>query len=77
MKTVRNMGDAYRFVSDSQDVNAIKEYLGGKRGQNYDSFFVSMEHDSRGDAVDYSCIYGMYGCVPWLERPVYRVNFKK
>jgi hypothetical protein len=68
MKTVANMGDAYTFVSDSQDVRHIKEQT--RRGKKYDSFFVSLDYTG----ADYAYIYGMYGIVPWLAKRVYRVK---
>jgi len=63
---VRDIPDEYIFVSDTQDVEAIKEYL-GEVSDGYDSFFVLV-----GDG-DYDDIYGMFGIVPWLSRRVYRI----
>lgn len=73
IKTVRWM-DNYRpdleFVSNSQDVKYIKEYLvgiGESRGflKQFDSFFVQVGEG------DYDEIWGMDGIVPHYEKDVY------
>ena len=60
------------FMSDSQDVDAIKEYFGtAGRGQvdEFDSFFV-VAHDG-----DYVAMWGMYGVVSYLTKPVYAITW--
>jgi hypothetical protein len=52
-----------QFVSDSQDVNSVKENL--LMAGDYDSFFVGICEG------DYTEVYGMYGIVPYLEKDVY------
>jgi len=56
------------FLSDSQDVEAVKSYVGTKEVQEYDSFFVKVEEG------EYTEIWGMEGIVPHLEARVYRVK---
>lgn len=55
-----------QFISDSQDVNAIKDFVSWRYGDltDYDSFFVKVED---GDYVE---IYGMKGIIPYLEKEV-------
>lgn len=57
------------FVSDSQDVEAVKEHLGKKsRGKKYDSFYVATE------SGEYTVILGMHGIIPYLNKRLYRVR---
>jgi len=58
--------EGLQLVTDSQDVDNIKEYLGGI-GNDYDSFFVRVED---GDFVE---VYGFYGIVPRLDRTCYKL----
>ncbi len=56
------------FVSDSQDVEAVRENFGSDwHGREYDSYFVAC-----GDG-DYSEIWGMSGIVPYLHKFVTRL----
>lgn len=57
---------AIQFVTDSQDVQAVKNMVPG--ASNFDSFFVKVQDG------DYSEVYGMQGCVPWLERTIERIR---
>ena len=66
MRMVANLGQHLQFVSDSQDVQAIREHLGESAG-DYDAFFVSI-HDG-----DYSEVWGMVGIVPYNSKLVSRL----
>ena len=56
------------FVSDSQDVEAIKEHFGNHPDiEDYDSFFVEV-----GDG-EYTEVFGMEGIVPHYDKYVYDV----
>lgn len=58
-----------QLVSDSQDVNEIKSYIGNfKRLEPFDSFFVKIEDG------DYSEIYGFTGIVPYSTTLVYLIT---
>jgi hypothetical protein len=61
MRTVAKVPEEAQFVSDSQEVNSIKEYL-GKKANKFDSFFVIV-----GDG-DYEAVWGMMGIVPLLTK---------
>jgi len=63
MRTVANLGQHLQFVSDSQDVQAIREHLGTAAG-DYDAFFV----DARDG--EYTKIWGMCGIVPYHSKLV-------
>ena len=65
-----------QFISDSQDVAAVKEYLQGLKAvhellnislDDYDSFFVKVEDG------DYSEVYGMAGIVPYLYKSLDKI----
>ena len=56
----------WQFVSDSQDVEAIKQDL-GKRAHQFDSFFVVVGNG------DYDAVYGMRGIIPWLWNTLTRL----
>lgn len=58
--------DSLVFLSDSQDTESICNDI-GDIAQEYDSFFVIVGEG------EYTAIWGMYGIVPWLDRPVYRL----
>ena len=66
MRVVANLGQHLNFISDSQDVQAIREYLGEDAG-NYDAFFVDVQN---GDYVE---VWGMVGIVPYLSKLVSRL----
>jgi hypothetical protein len=57
----------YQFVSDSQDVEAIKENL-GKKAEGFDSFFVKVGEG------DYDGVYGMEGTVPYTNKTVEKLR---
>lgn len=57
----------FQFISDSQEVEPIKDYVGGK-AEEFDSFFVLIENG------DYKEIWGMYGIVPMLYKPLVLVH---
>ena len=66
---VRNIphDDSIIFVSDSQDVDAVKDHIGLADEYDYDSFFVVVANG------DYTAVWGMVGIVPYLTKPVYRL----
>jgi len=75
VESINNRHDL-QFVSDSQDVAAIKEYLQGFKAmhellnislEDYDSFFVKIEDG------DYTEIYGMAGIVPYLYKTLDKI----
>lgn len=66
MRTVANLGQHLYFVSDSQDVQAIREHLGEDAG-NYDAFFVDVRD---GEYVE---LWGMCGIVPYNSKLVSRL----
>ena len=65
INVVRNLGSHLQFVSDSQDVAAIKRHL-GTRSDGYDSFFVA------GENGDYTEVWGMCGIIPRMSKLVSR-----
>jgi hypothetical protein len=66
MRTVANLGQHLQFVSDSQDVQAIREHLGEDAG-NYDAFFADVQN---GEYVE---LWGMVGSVPYNSKLVSRL----
>ncbi|TRZ49184.1 MAG: hypothetical protein D4S01_09065 [Dehalococcoidia bacterium] len=54
------------LVSDSQDVQAIKEYLGNQVNQ-FDSFFVKVQDG------EYKQIFAFLGNIPYLYKSVFEV----
>lgn len=58
------------FVSDSQDVAAIREHI-GPDAEDYDSFFVATADG------DYTRVYGMEGIVPLGSKRVYAILPKR
>ena len=58
-----------QFISDSQEVAPIKDYLGWRYGEltDYDSFFVKVTDG------DYEEAYGMIGIVPYLDKEVTKI----
>jgi hypothetical protein len=71
MTTVANIPEGFQFVSDSQDVAAIKATLSGDQAEfalGYDAFFVKLGEG------EYEQIYGMVGIVPRLTKLVSQVH---
>ena len=66
MSAVAALPQELQFVSDSQDVAAVKEHL-GPEAQDYDAFFVAVADG------DYTEVWGMCGCVPYLSKLVSRL----
>lgn len=66
MRTVANLGPHLQLVTDSQDVQAIREHLGESAG-NYDAFFVAVADG------DYTEVWGMVGTVPYRSKLVSRL----
>jgi hypothetical protein len=50
-----------QFISDSQDVTAVKERI-GEPAQGYDAFFVAIQD---GDYVE---VWGICGIVPYVTK---------
>ena len=65
--TVSELPAALQFVSDSQDVDAVKEHI-GQAAQEFDSFFVNVQDG------DYSEVWGMCGIVPLNSKMVTRIH---
>lgn len=58
----------YIFVSDSQDVNEIKEYLGNlPEIMDFNSFFVLIIDG------EYIAIKGMLGIIPYLNNSLFTI----
>ena len=66
MRTVSSLGQHLQLVSDSQDVQAIREHLGEDAG-SYDAFFVAIADG------DYTEVWGMVGIVPYNSKLVSRL----
>jgi hypothetical protein len=61
MAAVGALPSELQFVSDSQDVQPIKDYL-GESADGYDAFFVAI---ADGDYVE---IWGICGIVPYNSK---------
>ena len=59
------------FISDGQDVDAIKEYLGNVDipDSTFGSFFVKVD----GENALYSEVYGMRGVIPFPDFEVWKI----
>lgn len=66
MRMVANLGQHLQLVSDSQDVQAIRDHLGSDAG-NYDAFFVAIKDG------DYTEVWGMVGIIPYNSKLVSRL----
>lgn len=67
MFVVKELGPHLAFISDSQDVKAIRESCGLLLP--FDSFFVATDNG------EYTEVWGMFGIVPFDNRSVYPVLF--
>ena len=67
LSTVNALGSDLQLVSDSQDVQAIRDHIGGTIADDYDAFFVSTADG------DYSEVWGMVGVIPYLSKLVTRL----
>jgi hypothetical protein len=65
---VNALSEDLQFISDSQDVSAVKEHIGGKLVRDYDSFFVKVADG------EYTEVWGMSGIVPLLSKLVRRIK---
>ena len=63
---VRALPAELQFVSDSQDVQAVREHIGAD-ANDYDAFFVGVVDG------DYTEVWGMVGIVPYLSKLVSRL----
>jgi hypothetical protein len=66
MTAVAALPSELQFVSDSQDVAPIKEYIGAD-ADGYDAFFVHVEDG------DYTEVWGIVGIVPYLSKLTSRI----
>jgi hypothetical protein len=66
--TVAALTADFQFVSDSQDVQSIRDMAGIDPDREYDAFFVVVEDG------DYACIFGMQGTVAHYQRNLYRLK---
>jgi hypothetical protein len=57
-----------QFISDSQDVQSLKEHFGNHCLEDFDSFFVKIEDG------DYTEVYGINGIIPYLYKDVYEIG---
>jgi hypothetical protein len=65
LSTVAQLSHELHFVSDSQDVDAIREHFAADwAGNDYDAYFVGVEDG------DYTEVWGMVGIVPYLSKLV-------
>lgn len=69
VKTVRDMTDEYELISNSQDIEEYKKYIGTEEANEYDTFFVKFTPDG----TDVEEIWGMENIVPMLSNKVYLV----
>lgn len=61
--------DDLQLLTDSQDVNAVKEYFGNREAvKEFDGFFVKVEE---GDLPE---VYGFHGIVPNLDKDIYKIE---
>jgi hypothetical protein len=67
VRTVACLRDDYVFVSDSQDVEAVRDSIGRNAGELYDSFFCKV---GEGEYVE---VWGMVGIIPRLSKLVRRL----
>lgn len=70
-KLVRDMGEEYQFLSDSQNVNHAKEYctVSEEELKEYDAVFVKID----ASGTEYDEIWGMSGIIPGLDKTLYRI----
>jgi hypothetical protein len=68
---VRDIPDDYEIISNSQDIQEIKEYLGNPRWFDYGCLFVKV---IEGDY--HPVMYGLHNLIPWMTYKtdmIYRV----
>ncbi len=65
--TVAAMPDHFAFINDSDEVRHLSIDLGRCVQDRFGAFFV---HAADGEYVE---VWGMFGVIPTLGRPVYRV----
>lgn len=64
-----NTRNDLQFLSDSQEVKTIKDYLGNDSILNdFDAFFVKVDNG------DYSEIYAIEGIIPELNKTVWQIG---
>ena len=66
VKDLEQGQDVFTFVSDSQDVAAVRDTLGAV-AEGYDSFFGRLGEG------DYEEVYGMEGVGPKLCKTIYKI----
>ena len=68
---VRDIPDDYDIISDSQEIQAIKEYLGSPSWFDYRCLFVKTVEGDYGPIM-----YGLHNLIPWMTYKtdmIYRV----
>jgi hypothetical protein len=59
-------GDKWKFVSDSQDTQAVKENI-GQIAMEFDSFFVKIGEG------EYLEAWGIHGIIPYTNKTAYQI----
>jgi len=67
MTAVAALPKELQFISDSQDVVPIKEYI-GESASGYDAFFVHVQDG------DYTEVWGICGIVPYNSKLTTRLR---
>jgi len=64
-----NKREDLTLLTDSQDVESVKEYFGNRKAvDEFDGFFVKVGEG------DYDEIYGFEGSVPYLSKSLYKIS---
>jgi len=68
-KLVKDFGDDYILVQDSQEIEAILDYIGAKKiSPRPCSLFVKL------DDGDYAEVWGLDHYIPWNDLEAYRLK---
>lgn len=60
-----------QLITDSQDVEAIKEHFGNDQDlEDFEGFFIKIDNG------DYDEVYGFEGIIPDLEKDIYKVKME-
>ena len=68
---VENLDDDLTLVTDSQDIEKIKQYFGNPDWWDFDGCFVKIE------GGEYKQVYCFEGGIPYLDKPVYKITSKE
>lgn len=67
-RQVIELPEGLQFISNSQDVQAVFEYLGRPSlFETYPALFVEVVNG------DYIQIWGIMGIIPWLDRTAWKI----